>query len=160
MAGEMKKLFLSLAVIFGFGWYALAIRPHGRDHSLVITPSNSPSVPSTTLPDTNSTAPPSNNQTTNQTYRNGSFIGSVADAFYGNIQVKAIISGGQITDVQFLQYPNDRQNSIEINSQAMPYLKSEAIQVQDANVDIISGATATSLAFQQSLASALRQAKS
>jgi uncharacterized protein with FMN-binding domain len=91
-------------------------------------------------------------------YRDGQYIGSVADAFYGNLQVKAIISGGQLTDVQFLDYPQDRNNSIRINTQAMPMLKAEAIQAQSANVDIISGATATSEAFQQTLGSALAQA--
>ena len=46
-----------------------------------------------------------------------------------------------------------------INGQAMPMLTSEAVQVQSANVDIVSGATFTSQAFQQSLGSALAQAK-
>lgn len=92
-------------------------------------------------------------------YKDGSYIGGVADAFYGNIQVKAIISGGKITDVQFLQYPNDRARSIEINSQAMPLLRQEAIQAQSANVNIVSRATDSSIAFVQSLKSALDQAK-
>ena len=91
-------------------------------------------------------------------YKDGTYTGNPADAFYGNIQVQAIISGGRITDVQFLQYPNDRSTSIAINSQAMPYLKQEAIQAQSANVDIVSGATDSSQAFQESLASALSQA--
>jgi uncharacterized protein with FMN-binding domain len=42
----------------------------------------------------------------------------------------------------------------------MPYLKQEAIAAQSANVNIISGATDSSYAFRQSLASALAQAKS
>lgn len=92
-------------------------------------------------------------------YKDGQYIGSSADAFYGFVQVKAIISGGKITDVQFLSYPSDRQNSIQINSQAMPYLTQEAIAAQSANVNIVSGATDTSQAFIQSLASALTQAK-
>lgn len=92
-------------------------------------------------------------------YRDGEYTGTVADAYYGNIQVKAVIQSGRLADVQFLQYPNDRRTSIEINTQAMPYLKSEAIQAQNANVDIVSGATDTSLAFRQSLADALGQAK-
>lgn len=91
-------------------------------------------------------------------YRNGTYTGSVADAFYGNVQVQAVISGGRITDVIFLQYPNDRSTSIAINTQAMPYLKQEAIQAQSAQVDIVSGASDTSQAFQQSLTSALAQA--
>lgn len=99
-------------------------------------------------------APPVNQRK----YKNGNYIGSTADAFYGLVQVEAIIKNGQIADVQFLQYPNDRQHSVLINSQAMPYLKQEAISAQSANVDIVSGATATSQAFIQSLASALSQA--
>lgn len=93
-------------------------------------------------------------------YVDGSYTGSVADAYYGNVQVQAIISGGKISDVQFLQYPNTHSTSVYINSQAIPYLKQEAIQAQSANVDIVSGATDTSMAFQQSLAAALAQAKS
>lgn len=99
----------------------------------------------------------SSNQSTSH-FKNGTFTGSVADAFYGNIQVQAVISGGKITDVKFLQYPNDRQNSIYINSQAMPLLKQEAIQAQSARVNIVTGATDTSMAFIQSLTIALNQA--
>lgn len=91
-------------------------------------------------------------------YKNGTYTGSVADAFYGNVQVRVSISGGKLTDVQFLQYPNDRSTSIAINTQAMPYLKQEALQAQSANVQGVSGASDTSAAFQQSLASALAQA--
>src|SRR6185437_15990029 len=84
-------------------------------------------------------------------YVDGSYTGSVADAYYGNVQVQAVISGGKITDVQFLQSPNSHGTSIQINRQAMPYLTQEAIQAQSANVNIISGATDTSMAFQHSL---------
>jgi len=91
-------------------------------------------------------------------YKNGTYTGSVADAFYGNIQVQAVISGGKITDVIFLQFPNDNRTSQYVNSQADPMLKQEAIQVQSAQVDTISGASASSQAFRQSLADALSQA--
>lgn len=93
-------------------------------------------------------------------YVDGTYIGSVADAYYGNIQVQAVISGGKLTDVIFLQYPNDRGHSVSINNYAMPILKSEAIQAQSAQVNSVSGASDTSAAFQESLASALSQAKS
>lgn len=93
-------------------------------------------------------------------YVDGSYTGPSVDAYYGYIKVQAVISGGKITDVVFLSYPNDRGTSREINGQAMPYLKEEAIAAQSANVDIISGATDSSLAFRQSLSAALAQAKS
>jgi len=91
-------------------------------------------------------------------YKDGTYTGSVADAFYGGVQVAAVISGGRLTDVQILQYPTDRGHSAQIGQQAMPILKSEAIASQSANVDIVSGATQDSQAFEQSLQSALSQA--
>lgn len=92
-------------------------------------------------------------------YKDGNYTGSVEDAFYGNIQVQAKISNGKIIDVVFLQFPNDNRTSQFINSQADPMLTQEAIQAQSASVDIISGASASSQAFQISLANALSQAK-
>lgn len=92
-------------------------------------------------------------------YRDGQFTGDVVNAFYGMVQVQAVIQSGKLADVQFLEYPNDRRTSIRINKIAMPYLTTEAIQVQSAEVDVISGATLTSEAFIESLQSALDAAK-
>lgn len=92
-------------------------------------------------------------------YADGSYTGSAIDAYYGTVQVNAIVKNGQLADVQFLQYPNDRSNSRYINSQAMPLLTQEAIQAQSAQVNGVSGATFTSQAFQQSLTAALALAK-
>lgn len=166
----MKKALLSLSVILVFIFYSLHQRLEGSDQSSVVAPQSlSSSAP---VMDSNPVAgspPPPSNQNPLQflqppaansgQYKNGQFTGDVTDAYYGNVQVKAIISGGKITDVQFLQYPNDRRTSVEINSQAIPYLQQEAIQAQNANVDIVSGATQTSRAFKGSLQSALDQAK-
>ncbi|MEI7769841.1 MAG: FMN-binding protein, partial [Chloroflexales bacterium] len=93
-------------------------------------------------------------------YKDGEYTGALADAYYGNVQVKAVIRSGQIADVAFLSFPNHRRTSVRINDYAMPYLTSEAIQAQSAEVNIISGATLTSEAFAQSLQSALDAAKS
>ena len=92
-------------------------------------------------------------------YKDGQFAGDTVDAFYGLVRVQATIQSGKIANVQFLEYPNDRRTSIRINNIAMPYLTTEAIQAQSAEVDIISGATLTSEAFIQSLQSALESAK-
>jgi len=141
-----------------------------------ITPSNTPTptlIPTYTPAPTQSSSPqatptntpvPQNTPTPTPTpssgYKDGNYTGDAADAFYGNIQVQATIANGRITNVQFLQYPNDRSTSIYINSQADPMLAQEAIQAQSANVDIVSGATDSSNAFVQSLQSALDKAKS
>lgn len=92
-------------------------------------------------------------------YKDGTYTGSVTDAYYGNVQVSAIVSGGKISSVSFLQYPDTHSESVMINRQAMPYLQQEAIQAQNAQVQIVSGATFTSQAFIQSLSAALSQAK-
>ncbi|MDQ5949362.1 MAG: hypothetical protein QG589_488 [Patescibacteria group bacterium] len=92
-------------------------------------------------------------------YRDGIYTGNSIDAYYGNVQVAITISQGKLADVWFVDYPKDRDTSRRINTQAMPLLKTEAIQAQSANVDIIGGATETSGAFQKSLGSALAQAK-
>jgi uncharacterized protein with FMN-binding domain len=92
-------------------------------------------------------------------YRDGSYIGNSVDAYYGYIEVKAVIQDGKLADIIFLDYPHDRGTSIRINSYAMPILKSEAIQAQNTNVDTVSGASDSSAAFRDSLASALAQAK-
>jgi uncharacterized protein with FMN-binding domain len=91
-------------------------------------------------------------------YQDGSYTGSVENAFYGNVQVSVVISGGKIVSVNFVQYPDDNQTSIGINQQAIPALQHEAIASQSSHVDIVSGATFTSQAFAQSLATALARA--
>ncbi len=135
----MRKFLLSIIVILGFTGYA------AYKKSLTTTPAKT----TDTIVETQATGP----------HKNGKYTGSVADALYGNVQVETIISNGSIAQVNFLQYPTDRHTSIEINTVAMPILEQEAISAQDANVEIVSGATQTSRAFKESLQSALDQAK-
>ncbi len=91
-------------------------------------------------------------------YANGTYTGPVTDAYYGSMQIQAIVSGGKLASIRVLQYPNDRNTSIAINSQALPMLRQEVIAAQSANVDIISGATLSSDAFIRSLNGALSKA--
>jgi uncharacterized protein with FMN-binding domain len=170
----MKKILLSVGVIITFIAYGFYQKVSGigsvgpATTPGTITPSVNSSGHSafnstpTPVPGSGSPTPPgsSNNTTNTSGLKDGSYTGSAADAFYGLVQVQAVIQNGKITDVQFLQYPSDRRTSQMINSQAMGYLTSEAIQAQSANVNIVSGATDTSLAFIQSLSSALNQAGS
>ena len=152
----MRKVLLSGFVVFTFIGYAINQRFDTENVQVV-----APVLPAPTTTGFSSAeipATPTPRQLAGR-YRDGQYTGSVADAFYGNVQVKAVITGGKISDVQFLQYPNDRRTSVMINTQAMPYLKQEAIQTQSANVDGVSGATQTSRAFIESLNFALNQAK-
>lgn len=92
-------------------------------------------------------------------YKDGTYTGSIADAYYGPVEVKADIKSGALDGVSFVLFPNGHQTSVYINDQAMPLLTQEAISAQSANVNSISGATFTSAAFEQSLASALKKAR-
>jgi uncharacterized protein with FMN-binding domain len=88
----------------------------------------------------------------------GTFTGSDFPNRFGDVVVRVAITNGHITDVQAVQLPTDRQESAYISEQAGPLLRSEALQAQSANIDIISGATYTSQSYSQSLESALQQA--
>lgn len=91
-------------------------------------------------------------------FKDGTYTGSVTSSIYGNAQVQVVVSGGKITDVVYLTFPNDRQATIMKSNLAMPAIKQEVIQAQSANVNTVSGATQTSESFIQSIASALSQA--
>lgn len=117
-------------------------------------PPPKPTPPATGLPQ--GSAPTS---VSTSGYKDGTYTGSVADAFYGQVQVQVVIKNGSITNVTFLSYPSDRSTSRFINGQAMPLLTQEAISAQSANVNTVSGATFTSQAFKESLAVALASAK-
>ena len=93
-------------------------------------------------------------------YRDGTYRGAAADAYYGLVQVQAIIKGGALVSVKVLQYPSDRNTSRYINSHALPVLQREAIKAQTGKVDFVSGATLTSEAYVKSLSSALTQGRS
>ena len=93
-------------------------------------------------------------------YRDGTYRGATANAYYGLVQVQAIIKGGSLVSVKVLQYPSDRNTSRYINAHALPVLQREAIKAQTAKVDFVSGATLTSQAYIKSLSSALTQGHS
>ena len=150
---NMKKLLLSGFVVVTFILYSIQQRHDGT--VAISTPASLTSNSQTQSSPT--AAPPVTNQQA-ATYKDGVYTGDVADAYYGYVQVQATVRSGKITAIKFLQYPNDRGNSIAINQQAMPYLQQEAIQAQSSHVDIISGATDTSSAFIESLSAALSKA--
>jgi uncharacterized protein with FMN-binding domain len=160
----MRKLFVAIVFIGLSAFYVSSRAPHtspitvsnAQDDTNNITVSPLPSV---VTPPPPAPAPTPTPTPTKTGYKDGVYTGSVADAFYGLLQVQVIIKRGLINDIVFLAYPDDRENSLFINGQAMPILTEEAIEAQSADVDIISGATETSIAFKESLGVALAAAK-
>lgn len=150
----LKKLVLSCSIIGTFAFYSVL---HARSNATALPTSSAQGVnasgASTTSPSSTSTALPG------ARFKEGTYTGGEADAQWGYVRVQVVIRGGKIADVKFLEYPNERNRSVMINSYADPVLVSEAIQAQSAQVDIVSGATDSSYAFMQSLADSLSQAQ-
>lgn len=156
-----KKLVVSVLIIGVFIFYSML---HNRSGASADSPGATATGPGLALdtPTTSASAPTATGTSSGNAtglYKDGSYTGSVADAQWGYVQVQVVIQNSRMADVKFLQYPNDRNRSVEINSYADPVLIQEAIQAQSAQVDIITGATDSSEAFMQSLADALSQAQ-
>jgi uncharacterized protein with FMN-binding domain len=138
---------------------------------LTATPPNPPTFAETSRsvatepPDTATAASTSEPPTMTPTelpgsaFIDGIYTGGQEDAHWGNVTVAVTISNGMLSDVQFLEYPNHRNRSVEINDYAIPELIQETIQAQSAEVDLVSGATDTSRAYLKSLETALQQAQ-
>ncbi len=91
-------------------------------------------------------------------YKDGKYTGTVSNSVYGPVQVALTITGGKIVGVDVPVYPNAAGHTTDVSAMSLPILKQEVITVQGAHVDTVSGATQTSEAFNESLASALSQA--
>lgn len=77
---------------------------------------------------------------------------------FGNVQVQITVVDKQITAATVLQIPNRDRKDIQINNRAVPILNSATVKAQSADIDMVSGATVTSVAYIQSLQSAIDKA--
>jgi uncharacterized protein with FMN-binding domain len=173
----MKRSVISLVVLAGVGALIALLKYGPTEAERVAQPAAAPQTaaessvptPETPAPDATTPAPvptavktpaPTPVPTARGAYRDGTYTGPVVDVGYGPVQVQAVISGGRLSTVRFLQMPSAERQSVQIAGRAEPVLLQEAVQAQSANVDVVSGATADSHGFMQSLGSALAQAKS
>jgi uncharacterized protein with FMN-binding domain len=92
-------------------------------------------------------------------YRDGTVSGAAVGIRWGAVQVQVTIVDGSIADVTALQLPDGDRHSAQLSQRAEPILRSSALRAQGADVDIVSGATYTSLAYAQSLQAALDAAR-
>ena len=97
-------------------------------------------------------------QTVSYGLSDGMFEGRREYAYYGFVRVQAMVRNRRLSSVRVLEYPRDNGTSRYINGIALPYLIQEAVGAQSYQVDLISGATFTSVAFKKSLRDALRRA--
>lgn len=90
--------------------------------------------------------------------RDGTYQGTTSSTRWGPVQVQITVADGQITDSQALQHPTGNSTDERINGYAIPLLDGEVLAAQDAQIDMVSGATVTSGGYLDSLQSALDQA--
>lgn len=169
MSSLTKKLLLGAIIIVAIGGFVFWSSSQNASTTPTVTDTTSAPAQTANPDSTGTSSPASGNGDTGNTssganttagaYKDGTYTGTTANSVYGNVQVSATISGGQITDVTFLQAPSGEAHTNQVTAMAEPALKSEAIASQSASVDVVSGATQTSEAFQQSLQSALAQAQ-
>jgi len=117
-------------------------------------PTSKPSAKPTSK--TSATAAPTQSAPQPSGATDGSFTGDAISMRYGVVQVKITVQNGKITDAQAVKAPsgsNDRYTQM-----AVPRLRQQTIAAQSANIQGVSGASFTSYAWYQSLASAIAQA--
>ena len=84
--------------------------------------------------------------------------GPVVDTRWGPVQVSITLDGSEITEVTALQLPDGDRRSAQISSRTEPVLREQALEAQSADIDGLSGATYTSVAYARSLQAALDSA--
>ncbi|MFF0463263.1 FMN-binding protein [Streptomyces mexicanus] len=133
----------------------LALKPH-TPPQIAAAPSGGASAPAASggSPAAGSGGSPSTGKSTGTT----TVTGESAQTRWGPVQVRITVRGGRITDVTAVVYPTENPRDQEINSYALPQLRSEALAAQSADIDTVSGATYTSDGYKQSLQSALDSA--
>lgn len=85
------------------------------------------------------------------------YDGAVVQTRYGTVQVEVTVQGGKVTSVSALELPMGGRSGM-ISGYVAPILSGEALTAQNAQIDLVSGATYTSEAYAQSLQAALDQA--
>ena len=146
----LRRIVLASAATVSGMVLLLSMKPHS-------TPTTALAVPA---PSSSSSGSSSSSAGTSGGSTSGTktVTGDTIQTRWGPVQVKITLKSGKLTEVTAVQYPTDNPRDQEINSFALPRLRSEALQAQSASIDTVSGATYTSQGYQQSLQSALDSA--
>jgi len=150
----VKKYFITFAAIAILGMIVIYYGP------TAFKSDDAQNTPSTITSNTNPSSQPSTpSPIQSPSYKDGTYTGKDFQNPYGDVQISIVISSGKITAVNLLSMPNGEQRSKYLTSMAGPHLQSQTIRAQSSQIDGVSGATSTSESYQQSLQSALDQAK-
>ncbi|MGH3733418.1 MAG: FMN-binding protein [Acidimicrobiales bacterium] len=119
-----------------------------------------PTTPSTTsgtsVPSTTTTSVPPTTTTTAPAAITRTVTGSLENYGYGTLSVSVTGSSSHVTKVDIASISDGGDSrSVSIDEYAIPILESQALTAQSANIQGVSGASYTSVGFEQSLQSAL-----
>ncbi|MGW2570153.1 FMN-binding protein [Streptomyces sp. NPDC001537] len=137
----LRRIVLASAATVSGTVLLLSLKPHSAPAAALAVPAPSGS---------SSAAAPTGTKTV---------TGDTVQTRWGPVQVRITLKNGRLTEVTAVTYPTDNPRDQEINSFALPRLRSEALQAQSADIDTVSGATYTSEGYRQSLQSALDSAR-
>ncbi|MEU1274487.1 FMN-binding protein [Streptomyces sp. NPDC005799] len=149
----LRRIVLASAATVSGMVLLLSLKPHSTPTAALAVPA--PSSSSSASSESSSSGGSGGSTTTGTK----TVTGSTVQTRWGPVQVRITVKSGKLTDVTAVQYPTDNPRDQEINSYALPQLRSEALQAQSANIDTVSGATYTSDGYRQSLQSALDSAR-
>jgi len=160
-----KVMTLALSATATVGLAALFAEQDGKQSTLAPTPTAAPTTTPTTAPTIAPTTTPNTTTTTTTAttsagpaptlLADGVFVGEPASNRWGTVQVQIVVTGGAVTDVQVLSFPDGDRRSESINERALPELTADALAGQTADIDSVSGATYTWQSYSTSLQSAL-----
>jgi len=143
----LRRIVLASAATVSGMVMLLSLKPHTSSQTALALP-----APSSSASASSGTGSPATGTKT--------VTGDTVQTRWGPVQVRITIKDGKLTEVTAVTYPTDNPRDQEINSYAIPRLRTEALQAQSADIDTVSGATYTSDGYRQSLQSALDSAGS
>lgn len=128
---------------------AAAETPQQAPTTTSAAPKAQPKVQSPTVQKTSGPAPTTQQQQQQQA-QTRNVPGPAVNTSEGIVQVQVTFQGKKITDVKALRAPNSNPTRM-----ALPLLRESALKAQSADIDTVSGATATSEGYKQSLQAAI-----
>lgn len=153
MKRAIPVLVLSVAGLVPVWLYEPGAAHEGEINEAAATPetpqqtrsSKAPTPTLVTPPKTSGSAPKTQQQAQTRTVS-----GRAVNTSEGVVQVQVTLQGTKITDVKALRAPNSNPTRM-----ALPILRQSALKAQSADIDTVSGATATSEGYKQSLQAAI-----
>ena len=130
----------------------------GSQSSTGASSGESPSDSSSSSSSSSSSDSSSSSSSSASSLQDGTYTGSVTMTRRGDVQVRITVSGGKVTAVDAVQYPQDNPTSSSINAQVIPIYVKEALAAQSSSIQVVSGATETYDGFTGSLQDAIAQA--